>query len=170
MSLARICSGSLVAAVLSGCAVPSAPPQNRRPIRWIMVEKRLGDLLPEGLVGDGRADLESALLALEPLDAEDVSWEVQVDPHDYGVEVLEILPSPRAAPGETVTATVRVGRARTGELYRLIARAMRGDVELLGPSENTVQGSAPASFRFTSSSLGRGGIAIDVQRVEAPGR
>src|SRR5579864_6620070 len=125
MKLARICSGSLVAAALLGCGVPSAPPQHRLPVRWIMVEKRLGDLLPQGLGGDGRTDPESALLALEPLDAQDVSWEVQVDPQDYGVEVLEILPSPRAAPGETVTATVRVGRARPGELYRLMAHVLR---------------------------------------------
>ncbi|HLY75918.1 MAG TPA: hypothetical protein VKU80_17495, partial [Planctomycetota bacterium] len=113
---------------------------------------------------------ESPLLALEPLDAEDVSWQVQVDPHDYVVELLGIAPSGRAAPGERVTATVRVGRARSEERYRLIARPSRGDVQLLGPWEQTVQGSTPASFTFTSTSTGRGGIAVDVQRVQEPGR
>ncbi|HVR86766.1 MAG TPA: hypothetical protein VMU54_20755 [Planctomycetota bacterium] len=157
------------AALLSGCAVPTALPPAEKPVRWILVEKRLADVIPDGRVGDGRADPEALLLTLVPLGPEDVRWQVLVDPADYFVEVLEITPSGETAPGETVTAKVRVARARKGEVYRLVARASRPDVEILGSSERVVREDAPALFRFTSRSTGRGGIAIGVERAQERG-
>jgi hypothetical protein len=134
-----------------------------------MVEKRLAELLPEGQVGDGRADPEARLLALEPLPADLLGGQVGVDPRDYFAELLKLTPSGDAAPGETVTAEVRVARARKGEVYRLTARASRADVEILGAREQVVREDAPAVFRFTRRSSGRGGIALGVERVASLG-
>ncbi len=155
-----------LACCLFGCAVPQESGPKRTPVRWIMVEKRVGELVPEGRTGDGQVDPQAVVLTLQPLYSEDVNWEVVVDPHDYFVEILEITPSTQASPGETVSAKVRVGRARQDEVYRLIARASQADVEILGERERIVRGSAPVSFRFTSVSAGRGGIAIGVEKVE----
>lgn len=130
-----------------------------------MVEKRVGEIVPEGRRGQGQLDPQAVVLTLQPLYAEDVNWEVVVDPHDYYVEILEITPSRQASPGETVSARVRVGHARENEVYRLVARTSQPDVEIVGERECTVRGSSPASFRFTSLSAGRGGIAIGVERL-----
>ncbi|HEV3026156.1 MAG TPA: hypothetical protein VG457_01205 [Planctomycetota bacterium] len=169
-TLAGILAGMSTAGLLTGCAIRAALPPAEKPVRWVLVEKRLADVIPEGRVGDGRADPEAFLLTLVPLARDDVRWEIEVDPHDYYVEVLEITPSGEAAPGESVTATVRVARARKGDVYRLRARASRPDVEILGPRERVVREDAPALFRFTSRSSGRGGIAVEAERVEDPGR
>lgn len=157
-------AAALIAAV--GCVPPPAGPPVRTPVRWVVVEKRVKDIVPDGRTGDGQVDPESVVLTMQPLYREDVNWEVVVDPHDYFVEVLEITPSSQASPGETVTARVRVGKARSDSTYRLIARASHQDVEILGEKELVVHGSAVAIFRFTSVATGRGGIAVGVEKVE----
>lgn len=154
---------------LSACAVPVAVAPGRTPVRWIMVEKPVGEVVPNGQNGDGQVDPQSLIVTLQPLYPEDVNWEVVVDPHDFYVEILAITPGGQASPGETVSAKVRVGRAREGETYRLIARASRSDVQIVGDREKTVRGAMPADFRFTSLSPGRGGIAIGVERVDPRG-
>lgn len=151
---------------LAGCASPARVPE-RTPVRWIVVEKKVGELLPDGVVGEGRLDPAAQLLALQPLYREDLEWEVVVDPHDYFVEVLEISPGTSAAPGEVVTAKVRVGRARKGERYRLLANASQAGVQVLGDAEHIVKEGATAVFRFTSSLPGAGGIAVSVERVSS---
>ena len=162
--------GSAAILGLSACAVQAPPPRERTPVRWIMVEKPIGEVVPSGQNGQGQVDPRASIVTLQPLYSEDVNWEVVVEPHDFYVEIIEITPRGQASPGETVTAKVRVGRAREADTYRLSARASRSDVEIVGERERTVRGGAPASFRFTSLSPGRGGIAIGVERLEGPVR
>jgi hypothetical protein len=138
-------------------------------VRWIVVEKRVGDVTAGGWVGDGQVDPQAIVLTMHPLYREDLEWDVVVDPHDYFVEVLEIAPGTQVTPGETVTAKVRVGKARPGDVYRLVAKGSRADVQILGAFEQIVHGSTPALFRFTSISTGPGGIAVGVERVETGG-
>jgi hypothetical protein len=171
VSVIRLCFFGCAATVLglSACAVPLQEVPTRIPVRWIMVEKAIGEIVPNGQNGDGQVNPASMVLTLQPLYSEDVDWEVVVDPHDFFVEILEIEPSRQASPGETVSAKVRVGRAREGDTYRLTARASQSDVQIVGERIKTVRGSAPASFRFTSLSPGKGGIAIGVEKVEGRG-
>jgi hypothetical protein len=151
---------------LSACAFPSLAPAQRTPVRWIMVEKPAGEVVSGGQNGVGRVDPQAVVLTMQPLYREDLEWEVVVDPHDYFVEVLEISPRAQVVPGETVTAKVRVGRARPNELYRLTARASQAGVEILGEGSCLVGGSSPANFRITSLSPGRAGIAVGLDELE----
>ena len=157
---------TILIATAAGCAPLSVAPTGRKPVRWIVVEKTIGDFAPGGRSGDGQVDPRAAMLTMQPLYAEDVNWEVVVDPHDFFVEVLDISPSAQASPGETVTARVRVGKARSHDMYLLTARASSHDVEVIGASEMIVRGNAIALFRFTSLTAGRGGIAVAVERVD----
>lgn len=154
----------------AGCTIAVPSKEERTPVRWIVVETLVGDAVRQGDLGHGRLDPTSRLLALEPLYAEDISWEVVVDGRNsLFVEVLEITPARHAAPGETVMAKVRVGGARPGRLYRLIARPSQENVEILGEPEKFVRGDSPAVFRFTSLSSGRAGIAVEVERAGRDG-
>lgn len=169
MTLKRLSSSLILGMAivsLSGCSPTLVRGPERSPVRWIVVEKRVGDVTPGGWVGDGQVDPQAVVLTMQPLYREDLEWEVVVDPHDYFVEVLEIVPGSQASPGETVTAKVRVGKAKPGDVYRLMAKASRADVQILGASEHIVHGCTPASFRFTSLSTGSGGIAVGVERLE----
>ena len=151
--------------LLAGCApVPDRKPE-KSPVRWIVVEKQMGEVLPGGRVGDGQVDPRARVLTMQPLYREDFQWEVVVDPHDYFVEVLEISPGLSANPGEIVTAKVRVARARAGEVYRLTAIASRSDVRIVGTPEQVVLANTPAFFRFTSATIGVGGISVGVDRI-----
>src|SRR5258708_38865388 len=141
-----------LAVMLLGCAVPPGSVPGRRPVRWIVVEKRVADIIPEGRLGEGQVDPQAILLTMEPLFAEDVSWEVVVDPHDYFVEVLEITPSTQAAPGETGTAKVRVGQANPDSLYRLLARPSTPARPMFGLAHDRCHGASPALLRFTLTS------------------
>jgi hypothetical protein len=155
-----------LASALSACAFPLKTGSARTPVRWIVVEKTVGEIVPDGRIGEGRVDPEAVVLTLQPLYSEDVHWEVVVDPHDYFVEILEISPNRQASPGETVSATVRVGHARQNEHYRLTARASQTGVRILGESQVIVQGATPTAFRFTSLEPGRAGIAVGVEKIE----
>lgn len=165
MSAAR-CRVLIVAlSIISGCVpVPDRKPE-KSPVRWIVVEKQVGEVLPGGRVGDGQVDPRARVLTMQPLYREDLQWEVVVDPHDYFVEVLEISPGVSANPGEIITAKVRVGRARAGEVYRLTAIASRSDVRIVGTAEQVVLANTPAFFRFTSATIGVGGISVGVDRI-----
>jgi hypothetical protein len=131
-----------------------------------VVEKRVSEVTAGGWVGDGQVDPQAIVLTMQPLYREDLEWEVVVDPHEFFVEVLEISPSGQASPGETVSATVRVGKARATECYRLVARPSNAEVQIIGEAERRVRGDCPAVFQFTSISTGRGGIAVGVERIE----
>ncbi len=155
---------ALALSTVGSCTHPTHVPE-RRPVRWVMVEKPAAQVLTQGQSGDGRVDAGARLLALHPLYREDLQWDVVVDPHDFFVEVVEISPGTSANPGEVVSAKVRVGRAKDEDIYRLTATASRSDVRLLSARELLVRGSAPAVFQFTSASAGAGGIAVAVERV-----
>ncbi len=165
-SRARALGSAAVILALSACAVPAPPARQRTPVRWIMVEKSIGEVVPGGQNGQGQVDPRSAIVTLQPLYSEDVNWEVVVEPHDFYVEILEVTPRGQASPGETVNARVRVARGRESEMYRLTARASGSDVQIVGGREQIVRGSTPTSFRFTSLVPGRGGIAIGVEKVD----
>jgi hypothetical protein len=158
--------GCLVPLCVEECAVPldgeSTP---REPVRWLLVERRYGDVVPTAASGDGTVNPEAVVLAFQPLYPEDLAWEAAVDGEEHFVEVVGFTPPSLARPGEVVTATGRVGKAKPGELYRLSARASRADVRILGEPEVVVKGSEPAVFRFTSCASGRAGIAVGVERI-----
>ena len=149
-----------------GCSSPRVQGPEQTPVRWIVVEKRMGDVTTGGWVGDGQVYPQALVLTMQPLYREDLEWEVVVDPHDYFVEVLEISPRAQASPGELVTAKVRVARARKDDVYRLVVKASQAEVEIFGAREQIVLGDAPAVFRFTSITTGRAGIAVGVERME----
>lgn len=167
---ARILSLVLAALGLWGCSPSLLRSPERTPVRWIVVEKRVGEIRAGGPVGDGQVDPMAVVLTMQPLYREDLEWEIVVDPHDYFVEVLEIIPKSQAAPGETVNAKVRVGHSRPNDRYRITARVSQSGVEILGEAECIVRGSSPATFRFTSLVPGRAGIAVGVEKLEGDGR
>lgn len=152
-----------------GC-VSSPEPRVREPVRWIVVEKRAGELAKEGALVDRPLEESSTLLAMQPLYPEDLNWVVKVEAQDFFVELLEITPAGTAAPGERVSARVRVGNAQKEATYRLVARPSSGDVRLLGAPEVLVRGPSPTTFSFTSLAPGAGGIAIAIERLNTPGR
>ena len=168
-TLAKATVGLTLTLMLGCAATPPVIPE-RKPVRWVVVERAVGAILPSGRSGDGHVDPQAVILTMQPLYSEDVNWEVVVDPHDFFVEVLEITPSAQVSPGETVSARVRVGRAKEGDHYRLIARPSQPEVHIIGEPECVVRGGKPVLFRFTSESQGRAGIAVAVERIEGGGR
>lgn len=158
--------GALGPMLLQACTVDvreDAPPP-REPVRWLLVERRYGDVAPTAS-GDGRVNPEAVVLAFQPLYPEDLAWEAAVEIDETFVEVVGFSPSGLTQPGEVVSATVRVGKAKAGQLYRLTAKASRADVRILGDPEIVVKGSETAVFRFTSCASGRAGIAVGVERI-----
>lgn len=151
---------------LASCVSGTVAERARKPVRWIFVEKRADEVYSGAAMGQGPVDPAAPVLTVQPLYSEDVNWEVVVDPRAYFVELVSVDPRPQAAPGEVVTATVRVGGARPEEMYRLIARPSQSDVRILGDREKVVRGSRLASFQFTSLSTGRGGIGVEVERID----
>ena len=139
--------------------------RQREPVRWLLVEKRYGDLEASVTADDGKTNPDAMVLSFQPLYAEDLAWEVAVEAEGLYVEVLGYSPRGVASPGETVTATVRVGKAKAWVLYRLSVSATRTDVRILGETQAIVRGSQPAVFRFTSGGSGRAGIAVAVAQA-----
>jgi len=103
---------------------------------------------------------------MEPLYPEDLGWTAEVESRGYFVEVLEVTPPGLVAPGEVVTARLRVGNARPGVIYRLVARPSTPDVRIVGEAEIMARGAEAVIFRFTSLSGGRGGIEVGVGEIE----
>lgn len=170
--LSRLSGGVL--AVCLGLSLQACVPQPlkdaaiwREPVRWILVERRYGDVESAGAVSDGRVNPDAMILAFQPLYPEDLTWEVMISPEDHFVELVDYSPSGPVAPGEVVSATVRVGKAKMGQRYRLVARASRADVSLLGASDVVVVGTSTAVFRFTSATSGRAGIEVGVERIDS---
>jgi hypothetical protein len=147
---------------LSACGSSGAA---REPVRWILVEEPARQAIPGAIAGDGVLAPEAPMLVFRPLFKEDLSWEVVVGADDHFVEVVSITPSGEAAPGEVVTASVRVCKARTEGVYRLTISALERDVRIVGEREKIVTGRDPAQFKFTKLSGGRGGIGVAVERI-----
>lgn len=161
-----------VLAVALGLGLQACVPQDREqeaggrePVRWILVERRYGTLEAPPKAGDGSINPEAVVLAFQPLYTEDLTWEVVVNPEEHFVKLVGVSPSGPVAPGEVISATVRVGNAKIGQLYRLLATPSHSDVRILGHNEVTVNGEAATIFRFTSSSSGRTGIGVGVERI-----
>lgn len=150
-----------------GCALPERrpAPHAREPARWVVVEKRIGQLHRDVTAGDGQLDPKATLLVLEPLYPEDLNWVAEVEAADYFLELLEVVPAGELAPGETVTALLRVGGARPDRYYRVLAKSSTPESVILGDRERTVRGSSPVSFRFTSLTGGRAGLKLVVEEV-----
>ena len=156
---------SVIAVLLAGCSPRIAAVADRKPVRWIVVEKKVGDLTSDGSSRDDRLDVSVPILTMEPLYSEDLNWEVVVDPNDFYVEVLEIFPNGQVSTGETITAKVRVARARESEVYLLSARPSRENMKLIGPAQAIVRGGTVATFQFTSLTPGRGGIQVTAEKA-----
>jgi hypothetical protein len=88
-----------------------------------------------------------------------------VTPEDHFVELVRLSPAGPAAPGEVVSAAVRVGRAKPGQRYLLRAAPSHPEVRLLGGAEAIVSGESTVEFRFTSTVNGRAGIEVAVEKV-----
>ncbi len=148
--------------------MPRSPEENgstKEPVRWILVERRYGDVAGPGLASDGEINPDAVVLAFQPLYPEDLTWEVVVSPEEHFVELVSYSPAGPATPGEIVSATVRVGKAKAGQTYRLSAKPSQSDVTILGESKAVVQGWDTAVFRFTSCASGRAGISIGVEQI-----
>lgn len=153
----------------SGCVTgsPGRPEVSpREPVRWVVAEKRVGELYPGGRHGDGRLDPAAPILVFEPIAAEGRRWVAEVESESFFVELLGISPCGPVAPGEVVSARVRVGNAAPGAAYRLSAVPTTPEVTLLGASELVVHGGAEALFRFTSRRPGRAGISVSAARLK----
>lgn len=157
----------LMATALQAC-MHRSPEENgstKEPVRWILVERRYGDVASPPSAGDGRVNPDAVVLAFQPLYPEDLTWEVVVSPEEHYVEVVGFSPAGPATLGEIVSATVRVGKAKAGQAYRLSARPSQVDVKILGESQAIVQGGGTVVFRFTSCASGRAGIVVGVERL-----
>lgn len=160
---------TIILPALQACA-PWSPVEHvgsREPVRWILVERRYGDVARRGDTGDGTINPEATVLALQPLYPEDLTWEVVVSPEEHFVELVNYSPAGPATPGEIVSATVRVGKAKSGQLYRLLAKPSHSDVRVLGDTQAVVKGEETTVFRFTNCTSGRAGIVIGVERIPA---
>lgn len=139
---------------------------SREPVRWILVERRYGDVASPAASDDGQVNPDATVLAFQPLYQEDLTWEVVVSPEDHFVELIEFSPAGPASPGEIISATVRVGNAKPGQRYRLEAKPSQSGVKILGSQQVLLTGGASTVFRFTSCVSGRGGIAVGVERLD----
>jgi hypothetical protein len=160
--------GCLLPLLAQACGSPSFAGNNglREPVRWVLVEKRYGDLPEAPPTGDGRVNPDAVVLAFQPLYPEDLEWDVVIDPEEHYAQVVTCTPQGPARPGEIVTATVRVGKPKAGRRYRLTARPSQPEVRILGEPQAIVRGDKTAVFRFTSSSSGRAGITVGVELLE----
>lgn len=152
---------------LQAC-VPRASEESaggREPVRWILVERRYGDLEAPTSHRDGAINPEAVVLAFQPLFPEDLTWDVVVSPEEQFVELVQVSPSGAVVPGEVVTATVRVGKGKPDQRYRLSISATEPAVQILGTSQALVRGVETVRFSFTSSKAGRSGIAVAVERL-----
>lgn len=167
-SLRRL-SWGLVALALQACVVrrPEEIGAAKEPVRWILVERRYGDIGSPTADGDGRVNPDAMVLAFQPLYPEDMTWEVVISPEEHHVELVGFSPTGPAAPGEIVSATVRVGRSKVGQVYRLVAKPSQHGVSILGDSQALVTGQETSVFRFTSSISGKAGISVGVHTVES---
>ena len=158
---------AIVVVLFQGCVSrePGESVTHREPVRWLLVERSYGELAAVEKGGEGNINPEAMVLAFQPLYPEDLKWEVLVEAQEQFVELVSFTPQAAAAPGEVVSATVRVGKAKPAEFYRLSAKASQADVRILGEAQTVVKGSEPAVFRFTSCASGRAGIAVGVERI-----
>lgn len=167
MSGARtILVGACCIAGLAGCTAPDDSfPAERTPVRWQIVERQYRDLSDRGAAGEGRVDPEAVVLAFEPVYPEDLV-DARPSPARLSVEIVELFPDRDAGVGQPISATVRVANAAPQSRYRLRVEALDPRVRILGERTRTVKGPETATFRFTSSVLGKRGITVDVEALD----
>ena len=135
----------------------------REPVRWILVERRYGDLPDAPPSRDGKVNPDAVVLAFQPLYPEDLKWDVVVSPEEHFVELLGHSPTGSVPPGQVVTARVRVGRAKPNHRYLLEAVTTQPHVRVIGSNRVVVRGEEVSIFTFTSLTNGRGGVEIGVR-------
>ena len=139
-----------------------------KPVRWILVE-RSGEEIGNEFEGPGRLDSESTFLTFEPVyeeppQPEELSVCAQpINTQPMGVELISLTPRHSARPGQIVTAVVRVADANPNSIYRLTVQPSREGVSILGNASQTVRGQDAATFRFTRTSTGQGGLVIQAE-------
>lgn len=149
----------------SGCACRGQGEGEPLPVRWQLVERLYRDLPGEVRAGDGWIDPNSPALVFEPVYREDLEPDVARLP-GLSVELVELSPGPTARRGEVVTALVRVKGASPKSWYRIRIHASTSDVLILSDEAHLVRGTEAATFRFTSRSVGHGGVTLDVQALD----
>ena len=163
----KLLVGAFGIALLAGCALEeSIPLAERTPVRWQLVERHYRDLAELGQAGDGRVDPGAVVLAFEPVYPEDLVDASRPHVPRLSVEILELFPDREAGVGQPISATVRVANAAPLARYRLRVEALDPRVRILGERQRTVMGPETATFRFTSSALGKRGITVDVEEVD----
>jgi hypothetical protein len=152
---------------LAGCAGEEyLAPTERIPLRWQLVERQYREWSDLGAAGDGRVDPGALVLAFEPVFPEDLMDASRPGSARLSVEVVELFPDPEAGVGQPISATVRVANAAPRSRYRLRVEALDPRVRILGDRTRTVKGPETATFRFTSSTLGKRGIAVEAEEID----
>jgi hypothetical protein len=160
----------LALAQFTGCVFkssgPISPASEPEQIRWIVVERAVRDLAPDASWVEGQVDPGAVVLTMVPVREEVTAWTPRIHAPDYFVELLGITPEGPSSPGEVVSATVRVGRAKPGLRYLLQAVSSQPYVKIIGRDHAVVSGEECATFKFTSRSSGKGGIEVKVRPVQ----
>jgi len=163
--MGRVLTLALIGVV--GCVpIENVPAVERIPVRWQLVERRYRDCDDLVAAGDGRVDTDAVVLAFEPVYPEDLMDMLRPSAARLNVEIVELIPDREAGLGQPVAATVRVANADARTRYRLRVEALDPRVRILGERIRTVNGPETATFRFTSGTLGRRGITVDVEEVD----
>jgi hypothetical protein len=166
-SIGRLLVEAIGILALAGCvAEDEFRPAPTTPVRWQLVERQYRDLADLGAAGDGRVDPEAVILAFEPVYPEDLVDASRPSPARLSVEIVELIPDREAGIGQPISATVRVANAAPRSRYRLRVEALDPRVRILGVRTRTVRGPETATFRFTSSTLGKRGITVEVEEVD----
>ena len=149
----------------SGNVVPP-----RKPVKWILVERPIADL--EGILEKtDRLTSSSTLLTFEPVyDDEPTSTKISastpvIDSSPLGVEIISLTPRHIARPGQVVTAVVRVADAQVEGVYQVTVTPSQDGVRIIGDSNQRVKGANTATFQFTRTTVGTGGISIGLEQV-----
>lgn len=154
-------------ALLPGCSIRGLPAPASRPsegeLRWIVVEKLVGDLVDEGAWPEAQMQPGATMLAMAPVRDDVALWTPKIQAADYFVEVLAVSPEGRVEVGQVVTVSLRVGNAKPDAIYRLIASCGGGGTRILGEYERVVKGMEETKFRFTRVEGGLGVIRVDVE-------
>ena len=152
----------------SGSVVPP-----KKPVQWILVERPVSDL--EGFFDKpDRLTSSSTLLTFEPVyDYEPAPTEISastpvIDARPFmplGVELLSLTPRKNARPGQVVTAVVRVADAHPEGLYQVTVTPSQEGVRVIGSNSHRIEGADTATFQFTRSTIGSGGISIGLKQI-----
>ncbi len=150
----------LTAFGLASCTAASAPPA-RAIIGWRLVERPARELTDRGLGGDATLDPNSPVMVFEPVYEDELPVVTRSGGRTGRTVEARVTTDPsRPAPGEVVTATVRVTHPGEGVRYEITAEPTRDGISILGSSTVIVSAGEPGVIRFTSRCQGAGGVVI----------